>query len=101
MSNELYEMKSDHWYEFLKWFSSTTLRGSNTVSSDEINSLFPPSEFERDEPSEEYTEAFFNLSLLYRFIGIDILNEGGKLLNPDYTEESDEESIEADRASVN
>ena len=101
MNDTLHEMKSDHWCEFLKWFMSTTIRASNTVSIEEITSLFPRSELERDEPSEEYEEAFDSLNAVYRFIGIDVLDDDGEVLNPDYMEESDEEPIEAEQASVN
>ena len=82
MSKELYEMKSQDWGEFLKWWWSTLERGDN-VSLDEIVSILPNSAFKEPntEPSEAVLEAMINLNSLYRMIDMDVVEDDGPIMN--------------------
>ncbi len=89
MSKELYEMKSQDWGEFLKWWWSTLERGDN-VSLDEIVSILPNSEFKEPntEPSEAVLEAMINLNSLYRMIDMDVVEDDGTIMNTTYPEDT-------------
>ena len=80
MSKELYEMKSDHWAEFLKWWCSTYQRGK-PVSFEEIIPLLS-GEYYEDDPLK-LNEVMFNLETLYRTVDMDIVNDDGEVTNAD------------------